>query len=87
MSCFPSDLKPDRAPSGPDEPAPLLAGNHQDADPGSDLLLEHAIAGMFDSFMIKQIGTSDVRRDYSVFLDRLFPVICAGCLKIKHHLA
>src|SRR5262247_2400670 len=36
---FPSDLKPDRTPSGPDEPAPPLAGNHQAADPGSDLLL------------------------------------------------
>src|SRR4026208_1481039 len=40
---FPPDLKPDRAPSGPDEPAPLLAGNHQDAEPASELLLEHAI--------------------------------------------
>src|SRR5712671_2933344 len=31
---FPSDLKPDRVPTGTDEPAPLLVGNHQDADVG-----------------------------------------------------
>jgi transcriptional regulator with PAS, ATPase and Fis domain len=41
---FPSDLNPDRAPSGTDSiPPPLAASNHQDADTGSDLLLEHAI--------------------------------------------
>src|SRR4026209_2833970 len=34
---FPSDLKPDRAPTGADKPAPVLGGNHQDADVGTDL--------------------------------------------------
>jgi transcriptional regulator with PAS, ATPase and Fis domain len=40
---FPSDLKPDRAPTGTDKPAPLLAGNHQNTDGGTDLSLEHAL--------------------------------------------
>src|SRR5882672_5399416 len=40
---FPSDLRPDRAPTGPDKPAPRLAGNNQDADVGTDLSLEHAM--------------------------------------------
>jgi DNA-binding NtrC family response regulator len=40
---FPSDLKPDRGPTGTDKPAPLFAGNHQDADVGTDLSLEHAM--------------------------------------------
>jgi DNA-binding NtrC family response regulator len=40
---FPSDLKPDRAPTETDEPAPLLADNHQDADGVTDLSLEHAM--------------------------------------------
>jgi transcriptional regulator with PAS, ATPase and Fis domain len=41
---FPSDLKPDRVPTTEnDEPAPLLAGNHQDADGVADLSLEHAM--------------------------------------------
>src|SRR5207245_6613151 len=40
---FPSDLKPDLALSGTDKPAPLLAGNHQNADVGNDLSLEHAM--------------------------------------------
>jgi DNA-binding NtrC family response regulator len=40
---FPADLKPDLAPSGTDKPAPLLAGNHQNADVGTDLSLEHAM--------------------------------------------
>ena len=40
---FPSDLKPDRAPSGTEKPAPLLAGNHQEADSVADLSLEHAM--------------------------------------------
>jgi DNA-binding NtrC family response regulator len=39
---FPSDLRPDRAPSDSDKPAPLFAGNHQEADTG-DLSLEHAM--------------------------------------------
>jgi len=42
---FPSDLKPDRAPTETDKSAPLLAGNHQDADAGTDLSLEHAMQG------------------------------------------
>src|SRR5258707_1296393 len=40
---FPSDLKPDLALSGTDKPAPLLTGNHQNADVGNDLSLEHAM--------------------------------------------
>ena len=40
---FPADLKPDLAPSGTDKPAPLLGGNHQNADVGNDLSLEHAM--------------------------------------------
>src|SRR3989441_5150378 len=40
---FPPDLEPDRAPSETDKPAPVLAGNHQDADVGNDLSLEHAM--------------------------------------------
>ena len=43
MLCFPRDLKPDRAPSGTEKPAPLLAGNHQEADSVADLSLEHAM--------------------------------------------
>jgi two-component system response regulator HydG len=39
---FPSDLKPDRAPSGT-KPESLFAGNHQEADTGNDLSLEHAM--------------------------------------------
>src|SRR6059036_3777143 len=38
---FPSDLKPDRTPSGTDKSAPQFAGNHQEADAGNDLSLEH----------------------------------------------
>src|SRR6266850_1862208 len=40
---FPSDLRPDRAPSGTDKPAPRLAGNNQEADVGTNLSLEHAM--------------------------------------------
>jgi transcriptional regulator with PAS, ATPase and Fis domain len=40
---FPSDLKPDRAPSGSEKTAPLAAVNHQEADAVVDLSLEHAI--------------------------------------------
>jgi transcriptional regulator with PAS, ATPase and Fis domain len=42
---FPSDLKPDREPSGTDKSESLspFAGNHQEADTGTDLLLEHAM--------------------------------------------
>jgi len=40
---FPSDLKPDRTPPETDEPAPLLADNHQDADGVTDLSLEQAM--------------------------------------------
>jgi len=40
---FPSDLKPDLAASGTDKPAPLVLGNHQDAEVGTDLSLEHAM--------------------------------------------
>jgi len=40
---FPSDLRPDRAPTGTDKAAPLLAGNHQDTDVGTDFSLEHAM--------------------------------------------
>src|SRR5262249_30844934 len=40
---FPSDLKPDRAPSSADEPAPLPAANHQEADTVIDLSLERAM--------------------------------------------
>jgi ActR/RegA family two-component response regulator len=40
---FPSDLKPDRAPTGSDNPAPLLANNHRDADVGTNLSLERAM--------------------------------------------
>jgi transcriptional regulator with PAS, ATPase and Fis domain len=40
---FPSDLKPDRAATETDKPAPLRAGNHQEADAGTDLSLEHAM--------------------------------------------
>src|SRR6476469_7920661 len=42
--------------------------------------------GMFDSFMIKLVGTNDARHDYSVFLARLFRAISETCSKIKHHL-
>jgi DNA-binding NtrC family response regulator len=38
---FPSDLKPDRAPSGTDKPDSPFADNHQEA--GNDLSLEHAM--------------------------------------------
>jgi transcriptional regulator with PAS, ATPase and Fis domain len=40
---FPSDLKPDRSPTGTDKPAPRLAGNDHDADVGNNLSLEHAM--------------------------------------------
>jgi DNA-binding NtrC family response regulator len=40
---FPSDLKPDRAPSGTDKRESLFEGNHQEADFGADLSLEHAM--------------------------------------------
>jgi DNA-binding NtrC family response regulator len=40
---FPSDLKPDRAPTGTDTPAPLLSGNHQNADTVANLSLERAM--------------------------------------------
>src|SRR3954465_1540566 len=40
---FPSDLKPDRAPTETDKPVPLLAGNHQDGGVGTDLSLERAM--------------------------------------------
>ena len=40
---FPLDLKPDREPSGTEKPAPLPAGNHQEADAVVDLSLEHAM--------------------------------------------
>src|SRR3954468_8406084 len=40
---FPSDLKPDRAPTGSDNPAPLLANNHRDGDVGTNLSLERAM--------------------------------------------
>jgi DNA-binding NtrC family response regulator len=40
---FPSDLKPDRAPPENDNPAPLVGGNHQDANVGTDLSLEQAV--------------------------------------------
>jgi len=40
---FPSDLKPDRAPTESGKQAPLLAGNHQGADVGTDLSLEQAM--------------------------------------------
>jgi len=40
---FPSDLKPDRAPSATDEPASLPAGNHQQTDTNSDLSLDRAL--------------------------------------------
>ena len=40
---FPSDLKPDRGPSGTEKPAPLPAGNHQEADAAVDLSLEQAM--------------------------------------------
>src|SRR5262249_11515610 len=39
---FPSDLNPDRA-SETDSQESLLAGNHQEADVGNDLSLQHAI--------------------------------------------
>jgi DNA-binding NtrC family response regulator len=39
---FPSDLKPDRA-TETDHLPPLRAGNHQEADAGTDLSLEHAM--------------------------------------------
>src|SRR6476661_3912037 len=42
-------------------------------------------SGMFDSFMIKQIGTSDARHDYLVFLGQLSPATSETCTKIKHH--
>src|SRR3954469_3204062 len=40
---FPSDLKPDRAPTGSDNPEPLRANNHQDGDVGTHLSLEGAM--------------------------------------------
>ena len=40
---FPSDLKSERAPSETEKPAPVLAGNHQEADSVVDLSLEHAM--------------------------------------------
>src|SRR5262249_28678428 len=40
---FPSDLRPDRAPSGNDKPVSDLAGNHQEADVENDLSLERAM--------------------------------------------
>ena len=40
---FPSDLKPDRAPSGIEEPKPLSAGDHQKPEAVVDLSLEHAM--------------------------------------------
>ena len=40
---FPSDLKSDRAPTETDKPAPLVTGNHQNADIGNDLSLDHAV--------------------------------------------
>jgi DNA-binding NtrC family response regulator len=40
---FPSDLKPDRTPTETEKPAPMAAGNHQDAEVSSDLSLEHAV--------------------------------------------
>jgi DNA-binding NtrC family response regulator len=40
---FPSDLKPDRAPPETDKPAPLVEGNHQDADVTTDLSLDYAV--------------------------------------------
>jgi DNA-binding NtrC family response regulator len=40
---FPSDLKPDRAPTETEKPAPMADGNHQDADVSTDLSLEHAL--------------------------------------------
>jgi transcriptional regulator with PAS, ATPase and Fis domain len=40
---FPSDLKPDRAPSAIDEPASLPAGHHQQTDTNSDLSLDRAL--------------------------------------------
>src|SRR5215475_10830020 len=40
---FPSDLKPDRAPSGTERSALSTAGNHQEADAPVDLSLEHAL--------------------------------------------
>ena len=40
---FPSDLRPDRTPSGNDKPVSELAGNHQEADVDNDLSLEHAM--------------------------------------------
>src|SRR4029078_6476054 len=39
---FPSDLNPDREPSGTEQSAPLSAGNHQQDDAVVDLSLEHA---------------------------------------------
>jgi transcriptional regulator with PAS, ATPase and Fis domain len=42
---FPSDLRPDRAPSGTDKSAPVPGGNHQEADTVIDLSLEHAMKG------------------------------------------
>jgi DNA-binding NtrC family response regulator len=40
---FPSDLKPDRAPSATEKLPPVPAGNHQEADSVVDLSLEHAM--------------------------------------------
>lgn len=40
---FPSDLKPDRAPSATDEPVSLPAGHHQQTDTNSDLSLDRAL--------------------------------------------
>ena len=40
---FPSDLKPDRAPSKTEKPEPFSADNHQEADAVVDLSLEHAM--------------------------------------------
>src|SRR5215469_2456439 len=40
---FPPDLEPDRAPTETDKPAPLVTGNHQNAEIGNDLSLDHAV--------------------------------------------
>ena len=82
---FPSDLKPDRAPTGTDKPAPLPRAIIRML---TLVLTSHSNTrcnAMFDSFMIKQIRTNDARHDYSVFLARLSPAISETCSKIKHH--
>ena len=40
---FPSDLKPDRVPSGTEKPAPFPADNHREADAVVNFSLEHAM--------------------------------------------